>query len=484
VTLAVLMIPLLGGLLVALIRFRPLAQRAASLLVAILTFVVALFLPGSEGVERAWIPSFGTYFSLSANGAAGVLVLVSSLVMIPTVLYAGLRIRERTGAFLALLLLMQAGLNGLFLAKDLVLFYVFWEATLIPSLMMLGIWGRDGRRQATLKYLIYAVAGSLLMLVTILAIKPISGAESYRLADLLAVTPALSLHTQVWLFLGFSMAFAVKLPLWPLHTWLPDFHAQNHPSGVADVAGTLYKVGGYGFFAWALPLLPAAASVVAPFLLVLAAFTAIYGAMVATAQNNLKRLLAFASLSHMGIVGVGLFGLHLAGLNGAVYLLAAQMFTTGGLFLVTGMLFERQGSFKLDKYGGLARSSPALAAVTLFVLFASIGVPGLANFPGEFLSLLGAFQANPAAAVVAVLAVIASAIYGVNLFQRLYQGNQKNPVRDLSPTELFVLIPILSGILWLGIAPAPQLERIELQSRAIVNQTEVPPSGLAVGGDQ
>jgi len=490
VTLAALMIPLLGGLVLGLSSLKfplspnLLSQRAIALLVTILTFVIAIILPGSESVERTWIPSFGAYFSLSANGAGSVLVLASSLVMIPVVLCAGLRIRERTGAFLSLLLLMQAGLNGLFLAKDLVLFYVFWEATLIPSLLMLGIWGRNGRRQATLKYLIYAVAGSLLMLVTVLAIKPISGAESYRLADLLVATTTLPLKTQVWLFLGFSVAFMVKLPLWPLHSWLADFHIQNHPSGVADVAGTLYKVGGYGFFAWALPLLPAAAVTVGPFLLILAAFTAIYGAMVAIAQNELKRLLAFASISHMGIVGVGLFGLHLAGLNGAVYLLAAQMFTTGGLFLISGMLFERQGSFKLDKYGGLAASAPALAAVTLFILFASIGVPGLANFPGEFLSLVGAFQANPVAAALAVLAVIAAGVYGVNLFQRLYQGNQGKPVRDISPMELFVLVPVLSGILWLGIAPAPQLEQIESQSRVIVDQVKASPSGLAVGGDR
>jgi NADH:ubiquinone oxidoreductase subunit 4 (subunit M) len=228
---------------------------------------------------------------------------------------------------------------------------------------------------------------------------PLSGAESYLFADLLAATERLDVLTQTWLFAGFALAFAVKLPLFPIHHWLIDFHEQNHPSGAADVAGTLYKVGGFGLFAWALPLLPEGARQLAPLLLALGAFTAPTRRSSPRAQHHLKRLLAYASLSHMGLVAVGLFGLHLAGLSGAMYLLAAQMITTGGLFLISGMLHARRGSFDADSYGGLAASAPALAATTLLVLFASIGVPGLANFPGEFLALLGAFQASSAAGV-------------------------------------------------------------------------------------
>jgi NADH-quinone oxidoreductase subunit M len=346
-----------------------------------------------------------------------------------------------------------------------VLFYVFWELSFVLSLLMLGIFGREGRREAAQKYLIYAIAGSLLMLVTILALKPLSGAVSYRINDLLFAVPQLDLNTQLWLFVGFGLAFAVKLPLWPVHGWLIPFHEHNHPSGVADVAGTLYKVGGWGFFAWALPLLPAASHVAAPVMLTLAAFTAVYAAVIATTQTNLKRLLAYASLSHMGIVGVGLFGLHLAGLNGAMYLLAAQMLSTGGLFLISGMLYQRKQSFELDDFGGLAKSAPALAALSLFVLFASIGVPGLSNFPGEFLSLLGAFHSNAYLAAFACLAVIAAGVYGVNLYQRLFQAEQKEAVDDIGSFELIILAPVIAGILWLGVSPNPQLERIEVQSR-------------------
>ncbi len=464
-----LVLPLAVALLVALapsLRVR----RGLALIGAVATFAVALFLEGTVPVELRWIPGLEVYFALSPEGASSVLVTVAALVMIPTVLYASYAVPERTGRFLALLFAMQAGLNGIFLARDLLLFYLFWEATLIPSLLMLGIWGLRERRQAALKYLMYALAGSFLMLVAILAMRPLSGAASYRFDDLLAVTPMLPFDTQLWLFIGLALGLAVKLPLWPLHNWLIDFHQENHPSGAADVSGTLYKVGGWGFIAWALPLLPAAASAAAPVLLAIAAFTALYAAVIAVSQPHLKRLLAYASLSHMGIVGVGVFAMHIAGASGAVYLLAAQMVSTGGMFLLSGMLYDRRRSFDLAAYGGLARSAPALAAVSLFVLFAFIGVPGLGNFPGEFMSLLGAYQTSPWLAFVATCSVIAAGVYGVNLYQRLYQGRELHgPVRELKPLELVVLLPIVAGILWLGLAPAQPLERIERHAeRAVV----------------
>lgn len=470
-TLAVLLVPAVTALLLVLARDAGLA-RLLALVGTVATFVLALLLPGDPGVSWAWLSGVGAYFELSSAGAASVLVLTAALVMIPTALYASYQVRERTAGFLALLLAMQAGLNGIFLAKDLIIFYLFWEATLIPSLLMLGTWGGPERRQATLKYLLYAVAGSFLMLVAILAVRPLSGALSYRFADLLRATPTLDVQTQLWLFLGFTAAFAVKLPLWPLHSWLIDFHEQNHPSGAADVAGTLYKVGAFGFFAWALPLFPDAARLAAPVLLVLAAFTALYAAVVATSQTHLKRLLAYASLSHMGVIGVGVFGLHVVGLNGAIYFLAAQMLSTGGLFLLSGMLHARRHSFELSAYGGLARSAPALSALTLFVIFTFIGVPGLANFPGEFMSLMGGFQHSPwLVGLIATPAVIAAGVYGVNLYQRLFQGEAQHEaggrVADLSTLETLVLVPVLAGILWLGLAPQPQLERIEVQSQVV-----------------
>lgn len=462
-TLAVLLIPLVTA---ALLAFTPgvLIGRTVAALGAILTFAVALQLPDAQGVQYEWIPGFGVHFALDPLGSASVLVAVASLAMIPAVLWAGYRVTERTNAFLALLLAMLGFLNGIFLAKDLVLFYVFWEAALIPSLLMLGGWGLARRRQATMKYLVYAIAGSFLMLVSILAIRPLAGSPTFLFSDLVTTAPTIPPTTQMWLFAGFALAFAVKLPLLPLHSWLVDFHLENHPSGAADLAGSLYKVGAFGFFAWAIPLLPDGAAAWTPVLITLAAATALYAGVIATRQENLKSLLAYASLSHMGIIGVGVFSMQVTGSNGAMYFFAAQMITTGGLFLIAGMLQARTGTFDLAEYGGMAKSAPALAAVSLFVLFASIGVPGLANFPGEFLSLLGAFQVNVGAAVFATLAVIAAGVYGVNLFQRIYQGQQVRPLADLGSVEAVILIPIIAGTLWLGVSPAPQLQRIEAQS--------------------
>lgn len=439
--------------------YRPLAMLGG-----LATLVLALIAQLTGGsYEAVWIAAIGSSFALDAGGAGGVLAAIAAAVMLPTLLWAGSRVGHQPHLFVAFLLATLAGLNGIFLARDLILFYVFWEVTLLPSLALLAGWGLTHRRAATFKYLLYAVAGSFAMLISILAIRPLSGAAGYHFDQLLAVTPTLDTLTQTWLFVGLAIGFAIKLPIFPLHAWLVDVNEQNHPSGAADVAGTLYKVGGFGLFAWAIPLLPDGATVVAPLGLALGAFTALYGALIATQAKHLKRLLAYASLSHMGVVAIGLFSLHLAGKSGSMALLAAQMVTTGGLFLISGMLYERRQTFDIAAYGGMARSAPAIAGVTLVVLFASIGVPGLANFPGEFLALLGAYQAAPAAALVALLAVIAAGALGVNLYQRLFHGEGAERVLDITPLEIVVIAPILVLTLWLGVAPAANLKTFEAE---------------------
>lgn len=473
---AALMVLLPAAVAVALaLAPRPAVHRPLAVLGVVGTLALGLLATGDAArIEVPWIPALGTWIALDAGGAGGVLARIAAFVLLPTVLWAGARVQERPHLFLAWLLATLAGLGGIFLARDLVLFYVFWELTLIPGLALLAGWGLTHRRTAMLKYLLYAVAGSFAMLLSVLAIRPLAGAEGYRFDQLLAAAPLLDPLTQAWIFAGFAFGFAVKLPIFPLHAWLIDVAEQNHASGAADVAGTLYKVGGFGLFAWAIPLLPAGATALAPAGLALGAFTAVYGALIATRHTHLKRILAYASLSHMGIVAVGLFSLHLAGKTGSMALLAAQMVTTGGLFLVSGMLHDRRATFDLDAFGGLAKSAPALAAATLVVLFASIGVPGLANFPGEFLALLGAFQAAPAAAVVAVLAVIAAGALGVNLFQRLFQGEGKERTRDVSPLEVAVFAPILAMTLWLGLAPATNLTVFEREAAVAAEVVAAP----------
>jgi len=486
VSAVVVLVPLIAAVVAFLSPGRLAAVVAFASTVA--TFLLALFLPGSAPLALEWLPQAGVNVALDPGGASSVLILAAALAMVPTVLVAARRPPSGGPAtLLGLLLVMQASLNGLFLASNLVLLYVFWEATLIPSLLMLGLFGGERRRGAVTKYLVYAVAGSFLMLATVLALRPLSGAASYDLVDLLPATRGLDPVTQAWLFAGFAAAFAVKLPLFPLHSWLIDFHRENHPSGVADVGGTLYKVGGFGFFAWAIPLLPAGAEAFQPVLLALAAVTAAWGGLAATQQKDLKSLLAYMSLSHMGVVGVGVMSLTDLGMTGAMALLAAQMLSTSGLFLLAGMLHARRHTFDFAAYGGLAKSAPALAAVTLLVMFAAVGVPGLSNFPGEFLSLMGAFVANPAVAVFAALgSVVAGGIYGVNTYQRLFQGRPEASVRDLAGFEVVVLAPILAGILWLGLAPAPQIDRIDAATQvALAAEAEaVPPPVLTSGGER
>ena len=470
--LTLLLLPLLAGAAVALISHR-LTARLLALAASIATFLVALNAEAGLTLELPWLPQVGANISMAWGGAGLVLVTTAAFVLIPALWYAGLRVDHRTGVFLGLVLIMQAFLNGMFLSQDLLVFYISWEAALIPSVILLGVWGGSRKRQAAMKYLMYAVAGSFLMLVAIIATRVLSGADSFLISDLLPATAALSSGTQLLLFLGFAAAFAVKLPLFPLHAWLPDFHEQNHPSGVADVAGTLYKAGGFGFFAWAIPLFPAAAASAGPVLLGLAAFTALYAGLAAIAQRELKRLLAYASLSHMGIIGAGLFSLQAEGLNGAMLLLAAQMVSTSALFLLAGMLGARRGTFDLDAYGGIARSAPALAGFMLFAIFASIGVPGLANFPGEFLSLMGAFMTTPLWGVLATLAVIAAGVYGVNLYQRLFQGEQSQPATDLRFSEVLTVVPLVLAILWFGLAPKGAADSIALQTGRTVSQLEL-----------
>jgi len=372
---------------------------------------------------------------------------------------------------------METGLLGIFAARDLVLFYVFFEGTLIPSLFMLGLYGREGRIAAASKFALYTVFGGLLMLASILGTRYLSGATSFEYADLATAASRLSLGTQVWLLLGFLAAFAVKLPLFPLHAWLPDFHAQNHPSGVADLMGTLYKVGGYGLFRFALPLFPDAALELRPWLMALAAFTALYAAWIAFAQRDWKRLLAYSSLSHMGLVGLGMFSLNPIAMTGALYMLAFQGVYTGGLFLTVGMLEERLSkrglngnreantsrALEIGSLRGLAASAPALAGVTLTLWFASIGVPGLAGFVGEFSIFLGAYQESPWTAFVAMLSIIAAGAFALTAYQRtwLEEPEEGTSVPDVQAAEWPVLGALLALVVVFGLYTSPALRLLQ-----------------------
>ena len=472
-------LPLLGALLV---DFFPKASRGAfavAVALANLALGLVFWLGGFFQTERMtlpWLPALGVSFDVMFPGSSLLLALVVAFMTLMALVYATSRQDiAPDGGLYALVLAMSTGLIGTFAARDLILFYVFFEATLIPSLFLLGKYGRAGRSAAVMKTALYTLFGGLLLLAAILGVKYLTGASSFGMDDLLAATRErpLTVEAQTWLLLGFLAAFAVKLPLFPLHNWLVDFHAENHPSGVADVMGTLYKVGGYGLFAFALPLFPDAARNLQPLLMFLAAFTAVYAAWIAFSSADWKRLLAYAGLSHMGLVGLGLFSLHPVGLTGSLYLLAFQGVYTGALFLITGMIHERLAAGKLEdeaatdralrigSVAGLAASAPALAGVTLVVWFASIGVPGLAGFIGEFSVFLGAYQANAWMAAFAVASVIAAAAMALRAYQKTWLEEPEHDIPEVRPREWWVLAPVLAVVIFYGVFSGSALKLLE-----------------------
>ncbi len=476
----IIFIPLLFALIA--LFFRGQARASVSIFAALssfaLTAVVWMF--KIDTVYRTpWIPGAGVFYSVTFDGPSLLLALVATLMTSMTLIYFSFRkdSHQAEGMY-PLALAMLTGLLGIFAARDLILFYVFFEATLVPSLFMLGLYGRKNRVRALTKMALYTIFGGLLMLVSIIGTKYYTNSPSFDFLELFGRTNQLDLETQTWLFLGFLAAFAVKLPLFPLHNWLPDFHAENHPSGVADVMGTLYKVGGYGLFRFALPLFPAAAQNLQWVFMFLAAFTALYGAWIAFSSKDFKRLLAYAGLSHMGLVALGMFSLNPIGMAGALFLLAFQGVYSSALFLIVGMLEERLNkdshnekttsqALEIGHVRGLAASAPAFAGVTLLLWFASIGVPGLAGFVGEFSIFLGAYQANPWATALAVSTVIASAAFALTAYQRTWLEEATTSIPELNAKDWFVLAPILAVTVFFGVFSGSALKLLEPSVQAV-----------------
>ena len=462
-------LPLLGSLLMGLFPRQWRDEVAVAVTLLTLGLGVALWASGGTGLFSVpWVEALGITYSVQLSGVSLVLALVTAFMTFVAVLYGRQRV-QNPAVMLALVLSMETGLLGIFAARDLVLFYVFFEDALLPALLMLAMFGGPSRMRALVKFAAYTLLGSLLMLLSIIGVKSLGGSPTFALADLLqhpVTGPA-----QTWQYLGFLAAMAVKLPLWPMHAWLPDFHEQNHASGVPDVMGTLYKVGGYGLFTFALPLFPDASLELRPVLMGLAAFTALYAAWIAFRQTDWKRLLAYAGLSHMGFVALGVFSMNETAVIGAMYLLAFQNLYTGALFLGVGMLQERVGSLD-TRVGGVMTQAGALGGLTMALWFASIAVPGLAGFVGEFSVLLGAYQVSPWLAFVAGLTTIAAAAYALNAFQTTFWGGRPHGavnVRDLRGAEWPVLALPLAVALFFGVYSAPALNLIQPAVRGVLS---------------
>ncbi len=466
-------LPLVGVLLI-LLTPRQEEQRIKTIAVAVsvVTFIVSLgilrfFNWGESGfqlVERVpWIPAWGISYIMGVDGISLLLVLLTTLLTAIAILSAWNAIETRVKEFYAFMLLLETSMVGVFLALDLFLFFIFWEFSLVPMYFLIGIWGGPRRVYAAIKFFLYTMAGSILMLLAILYLGITTGTFAYP--DLLSQVGRWTGSVQMLLFLGFAAAFAVKVPLWPLHSWLPDAHVEAPTAGSVILAGILLKLGTYGFLRFNLPLFPEAAKQAAPIIAVLAIIGIIYGAMVSFAQQDVKKLVAFSSVSHLGFVMLGLFAMTPQGVQGAILQMVNHGLSTGALFLIVGMIYERRHTRDLDAFGGLWNVMPVYAALSLIVTLSSMGLPGLNGFVGEFTILLGSAASkvltpNPwVYTAFAVTGVILAAIYLLWMFQRVFLGPLDKPenqtLRDLSLREVVVLAPIIILIFWIGLYATP-----------------------------
>ncbi len=418
-------------------------------------------------VERlSWIPAYGIDYFVAIDGVSIFLVLLTTFLG-PIVILASWTINERVKEYLFFMLTLETGMIGTFVALDLFLFYVFWEVTLVPMYFLIGVWGGPRRVYAALKFVLYTMSGSLLMLVAIiyLATRNSQLTQIWTFDLLQIYNLHLPYEEQIWLFLAFALSFAIKVPLFPLHTWLPDAHVEAPTAGSVILAGVLLKMGTYGFLRFAIPLFPEATLAAAPFIIALAVIGIVYGALVAMMQADLKKLVAYSSVSHLGFVMLGLFVLNLQGIQGAIYQMLNHGLSTGALFLIVGMIYERRHTRMIDDFGGLWKQLPVFSAFFLVVTLSSIGLPGLNGFVGEFLILLGAFKDAPFWAAWAATGLVLGAIYMLWMFRRVMFGPLSRPenqrLEDIGMREIVMLVPILALILFMGIYPQPFLSRMK-----------------------
>jgi NADH-quinone oxidoreductase subunit M len=462
--------------------------RWVTLIVSLLEFFFSLPLffnfrldtAAMQFVEKVpWIPEYGITYYLGIDGISLFLVLLTTFLTFVSVMACWTDIQDKVKGFMICLFFLETGMIGVFVSLDLFLFYVFWEVMLIPMYLLIGVWGNPKRRiYAAVKFFIYTMVGSVLMLVAILVLYfhngAVTGKYTFDLLQLYNLQVARDI--QVWLFLAFGLAFAIKVPMFPFHTWLPDAHTEAPTVGSVLLAAVLLKMGTYGFLRFNIPLFPQASFQLIPLVSVLALIGIIYGALVCLVQKDLKRLIAFSSVSHLGFVMLGLFALNLQGIEGGILQMLNHGFSTGALFLLVGMIYERRHTRMIEDFGGLWKQMPVFAAFFMVVTLSSIGLPGLNGFVGEFLILVGTFKANGLYAVVAATGIILAAAYMLWMFQRVMFGELTKPenrvLKDLSGREIFVLSCVTLFIFWIGIYPQTFLSRMEPTVKAYLVQVQ------------
>ena len=489
-------LPLAGAVLIALLpRGEGGQHKGVALIVSLLTFAASLplwvgFRPAARFAfeqRSEWAPSLGFSYHVGLDGVALLLFMLTTFLGPIVVLSSWKLIQERVKIYCIALLVLETAMMGTLAALDLVLFYSFWEAMLIPMYLLIGMWGSERRIYAAVKFFLFTFIGSVLMLLAIFWLWSNSGAAGHRTFDYLELLAqgTLNPQTQKWLFAAFALAFAIKVPIWPLHTWLPDAHTEAPAAGSIILAGVMLKMGTFGFIRYAMPLFPQAALAHAPYLALFGVIGIVYGSLMCMAQTDMKRLVAYSSVAHLGFVMLGLSALTAEAVSGAVLQMVNHGISTGALFLLIGYLYERTHTRELSAYGGVARVAPAIAATFLVVTLSSIGLPGTNGFVGEFLILIGTFtskELNGAVplAVVGATGVILGAVYMLWMYQRVFLGKDGKTVAhgiaDLSVREWFTVAPLLLAIVWIGFFPQPLLTAIKEPVDAFVQRVAHPPA--------
>lgn len=467
----VIFAPLAGALLMLLIpKTETATLRAFALGVSLVTFVVSLkllfdFETGTAafqlGSDVSWVSQWGIRYTTGIDGLSLWMVMLTTFMM-PLAILASWNVDKKVKPYFILLLALETGMLGVFSSLDLFVFYLFWEVTLVPMYLLIGMWGYGRRIYAAMKFFLFTLVGSLLMLVAILALYFQAGSGSFGFADLLGTE--LSLSVQRLLFLGFFASFAVKVPLVPFHTWLPDAHTEAPTAGSVLLAGVLLKMGAYGLIRFGIPLFPDAARELVPLIVGLSIIGIVYGALVAIVQKDLKRLVAYSSVAHLGFVVLGMFVGSLQGMSGGVLQMLSHGLSTGALFMLVGMIYERRHTRLIAELGGLQKSVPIISGIFLFVVLSSIGLPGLNGFVGEFLVLLGTFARYRWWVIPAAFGVVLAAIYLLWAYQRVFHGEptgDNRDMQDLRVREAIMLAPVLVLIVAIGVYPKPFLQRIE-----------------------
>ena len=480
-------LPLAGVVILALLRGEGAAHEqllrrvALSTSLAVLALSLVLWMrfdPSTSAYQfedqAVWLPGTGITYHVGVDGISVLLVMLTTIMAPLCIIGAWNAIRVRARDLLIALLLLEGILIGVFSAMDLMLFYIFFEASMVPVFLIIGIWGGAGRAKAALKLFLYTMLGALFMLLAVMVLWQLAG--STDLADLLALSPSLTHHAQMWFFAAFALAFAIKLPLFPLHTWQPDAYAESPTAGSVMLGGVMLNMGSYGFLRFAIPLFPDAARTFSPLIFSLAAIAIVYASLIAMVQKDMKRTIAYSSVAHMGVVAIGLFSVNQHSISGAVMQMLSYGVISGALFLSIGMLEERMRSQEIDRFGGIAKVMPVFSALFMLFTMAAVALPGTVSFTGEFLVIVGAFKSSPWLSVAVSSAMILSVCYMLWLYRRvLFGAITRDEVRrmvDLSPREMAILAPLVVLTLWGGIYPSSFLDFFQASVSALVMRQE------------